>query len=181
MNEKKEDEQGFIDPSAFIHPDARVEGGARIGARTRVWAFAHILAPAVIGDDCNVCDHTFIEGDVRVGNRVTVKCGVYLWNGAVIEDDVHLGPNATFTNDRLPRSRNAGFTQLPVWVRAGASVGANATILPGVEIGEGALVGAGAVVVRNVAPHTVVVGNPARPIRVLASEEANGRGSCRDE
>src|SRR6266568_1668176 len=88
----------------FAHPAALVES-TRVGRGTRVWAFAHILPGAVIGEDCNICDHTFIEDDVVVGNRVTVKCGVQLWNGIRLEDDVFVGPNATFTNDPLPRSR----------------------------------------------------------------------------
>lgn len=88
---------------AFVHPRAIVEDRATIGAGTRVWACAHILPGAIIGEDCNICDHTFIESDVRIGNRVTVKCGVYLWNGIVLEDDVFVGPNVTFANDKYPR------------------------------------------------------------------------------
>src|SRR5450759_2352805 len=91
--------------SPFIHPQALVESGASIAAGTRVWAFAHILPGAVIGGDCNICDHTFVEGKVRIGNRVTLKCGVYLWDGVVLEDDVFIGPCATFTNDLRPRSQ----------------------------------------------------------------------------
>jgi UDP-2-acetamido-3-amino-2,3-dideoxy-glucuronate N-acetyltransferase len=156
-----------LDPTAFIHPQAIVEPGARIGARTRVWAFAHVLGGAVVGADCNVCDHTFIEGSVTVGDRVTIKSGVYLWNGVRIGDDVHLGPNATFTNDRYPVSRNTGFEQLETVVEDGAAVGANATVLPGIVIGARALVGAGAVVTRDVPALAVVVGNPARVVRYL--------------
>ncbi len=145
----------------FIHEQALCESDA-IGARTRIWAFAHVLEGARIGEDCNICDGVFIEGDVVVGDRVTVKCGVQLWNGVVLEDDVFVGPNATFTNDRFPRSRQWLETNPETIVRAGASVGANATILPGLEIGLGAMVGAGAVVTRSVPPHAVVTGNPAR-------------------
>ncbi len=145
----------------FIHEQALCESD-EIGARTRVWAFAHVLAGARIGEDCNICDGVFIENDVIIGDRVTVKCGVQLWNGVVLEDDVFIGPNATFTNDRFPRSRQWLETNLETIVRSGASVGANATILPGLEIGLGAMVGAGAVVTRSVPPHAVVTGNPAR-------------------
>lgn len=152
---------------ALIHSHALVEEGAVIGPRTRVWAFVHILPGARIGAECNICDHVFIENDVIVGDRVTIKSGVQLWDGLRLEDDVFVGPNATFTNDRFPRSKQwpAAFPQTRVM--RGASIGANATILPGVTIGEKAMVGAGAVVVEDVPPLTVVVGNPARPIRKL--------------
>jgi UDP-2-acetamido-3-amino-2,3-dideoxy-glucuronate N-acetyltransferase len=149
----------------FVHDRALVESDA-IGAGTRIWAFAHVLAGAVIGANCNVCDHTYIEGGVVIGDRVTVKSGVFLWDGLRIEDDVFIGPQATFTNDRLPRSRQP-FTLGRTTIRAGASIGAGAVILPGLTIGERAMVGAGAVVTKDVAPDTVVVGNPARVIRTL--------------
>ena len=144
-----------------MHPQTLCESRAMV-ARTRVWAFAHILPGARIGADCNICDHTFIENDVVVGDRVTVKCGVQLWDGVRIEDDVFIGPNATFSNDPFPRSRRRPKTFLPTVVKAGASIGANATILPGVTIGQGAMVGAGAVIVESVPPYAVVAGNPAR-------------------
>src|SRR5215204_67782 len=143
------------------HPKALVESTA-IGAGTRVWAFAHVLPGARIGRQCNICDHVFIENDVTVGDRVTVKCGVQLWDGVTIEDDVFVGPNATFTNDPFPRSRQRLEQFSRTTVRAGASIGANATLLPGIEIGRGAMVGAGAVVTHDVPPGVVVTGNPAR-------------------
>lgn len=149
-------EKGF-----FRHPSAIVES-TRIGARTRVWAFAHILPDAVIGEDCNICDHVFIENDVIVGNRVTVKCGVQLWDGVRLEDDVFVGPNATFTNDPFPRSRQRLEKFAQTVVRHGASIGANATILSGLTIGGGAMVGAGAVVTHDVPANAVVAGNPAQ-------------------
>ena len=144
----------------FTHPEGWVES-SEIGAGTRVWAFAHILKGARIGADCNICDHTFVEGGAVVGDRVTVKCGVQLWDGVTLEDDVFVGPNATFTNDAFPRSgqRPAEFTR--TLVRRGASIGANATLLPGVTVGAGAMVGAGAVVTRDVPPRAIVMGNPA--------------------
>ena len=148
--------------SAFVHPKAIVEPGARIGSRSRIWAFAHVLGRARIGSDCNICDGVFVENDVTVGDRVTIKCGVQLWDGIVLEDDVFVGPNATFTNDRYPRSKVYPKEFARTVVRKGASIGANATLLPGITIGTGAMIGAGAVVTRNVPPHAVVVGNPAR-------------------
>jgi UDP-2-acetamido-3-amino-2,3-dideoxy-glucuronate N-acetyltransferase len=153
--------------SAFIHPQALIEPGAIIGARTRIWAFSHVLGGAILGEDCNICDHTFIEGNVRLGNRVTIKCGVYLWDGLRLEDDVFVGPNATFTNDPFPRSKNHLEGWPETFVKRGASIGANATILPGLTIGEKAMVGAGAVVTRDVPAFAVVVGNPARVVRRL--------------
>ena len=145
----------------FQHPQALVESTA-IGARTRVWAFAHILPGAVIGEDCNICDGVFIENDVSIGNNVTLKCGVQIWDGITLEDDVFVGPNATFTNDLFPRSGQRPAAYPRILVRRGASIGANATILPGLTIGPNAMVGAGAVVTRDVPPNAIVVGNPAR-------------------
>jgi acetyltransferase-like isoleucine patch superfamily enzyme len=149
----------------FIHPQALVETDA-IGSRTRIWAFAHVMAGAAIGADCNVCDFTYIEGDVVVGDRVTIKSGVYLWDGLRIEDDVFIGPQATFTNDPFPRSRQP-FDLETTTVRRGATIGAGAVILPGITIGEEAMIGAGSVVTKDVPSRAVVVGNPARIVRTL--------------
>jgi len=151
----------------FQHPQAIVES-ASVGEGTRVWAFAHVLPSAVIGKQCNVCDHVFIENDVVVGDRVTIKCGVQLWDGVRIEDDVFIGPNVTFTNDPFPRSRRQPERFAVTVIRNGASIGANATILPGITVGAGAMVGAGAVVTRSVPANAVVIGNPARIVRFLA-------------
>lgn len=147
----------------YIHPQAICESSS-VGENTRIWAFAHVLPSAIIGADCNICDGVFIENDVLIGNRVTVKCGVQLWDGLVVEDDVFIGPNATFTNDRFPRSKVFPEKFLNTIVRKGASIGANATILPGLEIGAGAMVGAGSVVTRSVPANAIAVGNPARII-----------------
>src|SRR5579871_4878936 len=145
----------------FVHERGLCES-EEVGAGTRIWAFAHVLAGARVGADCNICDCVFVEDGVVMGDRVTLKSGVQLWKGVELEDDVFVGPNATFTNDRFPRSRRWLESYPRTVVRAGASIGANATILPGLEIGRGAMVGAGAVVTRSVPPHAIVVGNPAR-------------------
>ncbi|MGA9858819.1 MAG: acyltransferase [Solirubrobacteraceae bacterium] len=152
-------------PPPFIHPHALVESD-RIGAGTRIWAFAHVMPGAVIGADCNVCDHTYVEGDVVVGDRVTLKSGVFLWDGLRVQDDVFIGPQATFTNDLMPRSRQP-FELRETTIRRGASIGAGAVILPGLTIGERAMIGAGAVVTKDVPSDVVVAGNPARVIRTL--------------
>lgn len=145
----------------FIHERGICESDY-VGPRTRIWAFAHVLPGARVGADCNICDGVFIEGGVKVGDRVTIKPGVQLWDGVELEDDVFVGPNATFTNDPFPRSR-VWLDEYPrTVVKSGASIGANATILPGIEIGRGAMVGAGAVVTRPVPPNAIVSGNPAR-------------------
>jgi len=149
--------------AASIHPLADV-ATPDIGEGTRVWQFAVVLAGARIGSDCNICAHTFIEGSVTVGNRVTIKSGVFLWDGLVVEDDVFLGPNATFTNDRFPRSRTRADYPTTT-IKRGASIGAGAVILPGLTIGEDAMIGAGAVVTRSVPSGETWVGNPARRIR----------------
>jgi acetyltransferase-like isoleucine patch superfamily enzyme/dTDP-4-dehydrorhamnose 3,5-epimerase-like enzyme len=146
----------------FIHPQAIVEPGAEIGEGTRVWAFAHVLPGAKIGRDCNLCDGVFVENDVVIGDRVTIKCGVQVWDGIRLEDDVFVGPNATFTNDKFPRSKQYPEKFLQTIVHKGASIGANATILPGITIGAHAMIGSGAVVTRDVPPYAIVVGNPAR-------------------
>lgn len=152
-----------LDPSVFVHPMGLCESDS-VGPRTRVWAFAHVLPGAVIGADCNICDHAFIEGGAVVGDRVTVKNAVLVWDRVTVEDEVFLGPNMVFTNDLRPRAARKtgreGF--LPTLVRRGATIGANATVVCGVTVGEHAFVAAGAVVARDVPAHALVAGNPAR-------------------
>jgi UDP-2-acetamido-3-amino-2,3-dideoxy-glucuronate N-acetyltransferase len=144
----------------FIHPKSICET-TDIGQGTNIWAFTHILKGAIIGSDCNICDFVFVENNVVIGNEVTIKSGVYLWNGTRIEDNVFIGPNVTFTNDKHPVSKNQQFSLLNTIIKKGASIGANSTILPGLTIGEFSVIGAGSVVTKDVAPHSVVYGNPA--------------------
>lgn len=145
---------------SFVHSHALVET-PHVGAGSRIWAFAHVLPGARIGREANICDHVFIENDVVLGDRVTVKCGVQLWDGVHVEDDVYIGPNASFTNDPAPRSRQPQAEPLRTRIRSGASIGANVTIRAGVTVGPGALVTDGAVVTRDVPPRAIVAGNPA--------------------
>lgn len=149
-----------------IHPLADVKSTC-IGENTRVWQFTVIFEKAEIGDNCNICAHTLIENDVVIGNNVTIKSGVFIWDGSRVEDDVFIGPNATFTNDVMPRSKVYPDAFKGIHVKKGASIGANSTILPGVIIGQYAMIGAGAVVTKNVPDRAVVVGNPAKIIRYI--------------
>lgn len=145
----------------MIHPLAYVEE-AEIGAGTKVWQFVVILKGARIGSNCNLNAHTLVEGGAIVGDRVTLKSGVYVWDNVILEDDVFCGPNATFTNDKFPKSRQRPARFERTLVRAGASIGAGAVILPGIVVGARAMVGAGAVVTKNVPDDAIVAGNPAR-------------------
>jgi acetyltransferase-like isoleucine patch superfamily enzyme len=153
------------DDSVYVHPQGLCESDD-VGPGTRIWAFAHVMAGAVVGAGCNICDHVFVEAGARVGNRVTVKNAVLIWDRVVIEDDVFLGPNVTFTNDLRPRARikRARNELLDTRVRQGATIGANATIVCGVDIGEHGFVAAGAVVTKDVPAHGLIVGNPGRQI-----------------
>jgi UDP-2-acetamido-3-amino-2,3-dideoxy-glucuronate N-acetyltransferase len=162
-----------VPEGVYCHPFALLES-PHVGEGSRIWAFAHVLPGARIGRDANICDHVFIENDVSVGDRVTVKCGVQLWDGVTLEDDVFVGPNATFTNDMFPRSGHHDFELRRTRVCRGASIGANATVLGGLTVGAEAMVGAGAVVLKDVPPRAVVAGNPARIIRMLDDDEAAG-------
>ncbi len=150
----------------FQHPLALVDVGAEVGEGTRVWAWAHVLSGARIGRECNLCDHTFVETGAVLGDHCTVKNGVAIWDGVTAEDYVFFGPNAAFTNDMDPRCevKKGREGLLPTPLRRGATIGANATIVCGVVIGEYAFVAAGAVVTRDVAPFALVAGVPAKPI-----------------
>jgi UDP-2-acetamido-3-amino-2,3-dideoxy-glucuronate N-acetyltransferase len=145
----------------MIHPLADVQT-KQIGEKTTVWQFAVILKNAIIGSNCNINCHTFIENDVVIGDNITVKSGVYLWDGIRVEDSVFIGPNATFVNDPYPKSKQYPTEFQKTYLRKGCSIGANATILGGIEIGEHALIAAGSVITKNVVPNALMVGNPAR-------------------
>lgn len=141
----------------MIHPLSDVQS-KNIGKNTNIWQFCVILPNAKIGENCNICSHCFIENDVKIGNNVTVKCGVQLWDGVEIEDDVFIGPNVTFCNDKYPKSGNKNFKLEKVIVKKGASIGANATILPGITIGENAMIGAGTIVTKDVPLGQKIIG-----------------------
>lgn len=145
----------------FVHPSAIVESD-NIGSKTRVWAFAHILKNVTIGEDCNICDYVFIESGVTIGSRVTIKNGISIWEGLTIEDDVFLGPNCVFTNDMFPRSKAHKGEYEKTLLKKGASVGANATILCGITLGRYSMIGAGAVVTKDIPDFACMAGNPAR-------------------
>jgi UDP-2-acetamido-3-amino-2,3-dideoxy-glucuronate N-acetyltransferase len=155
----------------FIHPLADVQS-QNIGVKSRIWQFVIVLPNAKIGEDANICSHCLIENDVVLGNRVTIKSGVQLWDGLRVGDDVFIGPNATFANDIFPRSKNPPTKFLETILESGSSVGAGATILPGITIGSNAMVAAGAVVTRSVPPNAIVVGNPAK---IVGYVDANQR------
>src|SRR6266404_6821610 len=149
----------------LVHPQALVES-QDIGPRTRIWAFAHVMTGARVGSDCNICDHAFIETGAVLGNNVTVKNGVAIWEGITIEDNVFLGPNCVLTNDLNPRAyiKKIGTGLRTTLIRANATIGANATILCGLSVGQYAFIGAGAVVIRPVPDFGLMIGNPARQI-----------------
>lgn len=144
----------------FLHPLSDIQS-KHIGDDTKIWQFCVVLPAAKIGSNCNICSHGFIENKVSIGNNVTIKNGVYLFDGMVIEDDVFIGPNATFTNDKYPKSKNYPDDFPKTLIKKGASIGAGAIVLPGITIGENALIGAGAIVTKDVAAHDIVYGLPA--------------------
>ncbi len=171
----------------FAHPQAIVESDD-IGPRTRVWAFAHVMAGAKIGCDCNLCDHSFVETGAVLGNNVTVKNGVAIWNGVTVQDNVFLGPHCVLTNDPNPRAyiKKGPEVLMRTLICANATIGANATIVCGITVGHYAFVGAGSVVIRSIPDFALVVGNPARQIgwmcvcakRVSASGQIGSLAAC---
>ena len=153
----------------FLHNLSDVQS-ENIGQGTRIWQFVVVLLGAAIGDNCNINSHVFIENDVVIGNNVTVKCGVQIWDGLRLEDNVFIGPNVTFTNDLVPRSKEYPKSFEKTIIKKGASIGANATIIAGNEIGEFALIGAGAVITKPVGKNELWVGNPAKIIGYVSKE-----------
>lgn len=149
-----------------IHPLSDVQS-LNVGKGTRIWQFVVVLESAIIGDNCNICSHCFIENKVNIGNNVTIKSGVQIWDGITLDDDVFIGPNVTFTNDKTPRSKQFLAEYPETIIKKGASLGANVTILPGVVVGECAMVGAGSVVTHNIPEREVWVGNPAKFLRKI--------------
>ena len=147
--------------SSYKHPNAIVES-LQIGKGTKIWAFSHVQSRAVIGENCNIGEGCFIENGVIIGNNVVVKNNISIWEGVIIEDDVFLGPNVVLTNDLFPRAKVFHSLPVKITVKKGASIGANATIVCGTTIGEYAMIGAGAVVTRDVPQYALVYGNPAR-------------------
>ena len=150
----------------MIHPTSDVKS-TNIGENTNIWQFCVVFPQAKIGSNCNICAQVLIENEVVIGNNVTIKSGVQVWDGITIEDDVFIGPNATFTNDLFPRSKNPDWKLAKTVIKRGASIGANATILAGVTIGENAMIGAGSVVTKDVPANSVWYGNPARFVREI--------------
>lgn len=154
----------------MLHKTSEIQS-LSIGQGTNVWQFCVILKEARIGENCNICSHCFIENKVVIGDNVTIKCGVQIWDGITIEDNVFVGPNVTFTNDNFPRSKNSTYEMKQTLIKKGASIGANATILPGLVIGENSFIAAGSVVTKNVAPGTLVAGVPAKFVKKLESND----------
>lgn len=153
-----------VPATVFVHPTAEVEEGAHIGAGTKVWHLAHIRSNAHIGVDCVIGRNVFIDSHAVIGDLVKIQNNVSVYHGVTLEDEVFVGPCAVFTNDLRPRAQNPGWQITPTLVRRGASIGANATIVCGIEIGAYAIIAAGSVVIRDVAPNQLVAGNPARAI-----------------
>ncbi len=153
----------------FCHKLSDVQS-EKIGERTNIWQFVVILPGAEIGENCNINSHVFIENDVVIGNNVTIKSGVQIWDGIMIEDSVFIGPNVTFSNDIVPRSKQYPKSFEKTIIKKGASIGANATIIAGNVINEYALIGAGSVVTKSVGKNELWVGNPAKPLGFVTNE-----------
>ncbi|XTZ16641.1 acyltransferase [Micromonospora echinospora] len=147
----------------FVHPSADVEEGARIGDGTKVWHLAHVRSTARIGGGCVIGRNVYVDSNVVIGDLCKVQNNVSVYQGVTLEDEVFVGPCAVFTNDFRPRAQNPDWEITPTLVRRGASIGANATLVCGIEVGEYAMIAAGSVVTRDVAPYQLVAGNPARP------------------
>jgi len=150
----------------MVHPSSEVQS-THIGDGTSIWQNSVVLPRAVIGENCNVNAHCFIENDVVIGDNVTIKCGVYLWDGITVGDDVFIGPNVTFTNDKYPHSKQYPDEFQKTIIEKGVSIGAGSVILGGITIGRNSMIGAGSVVTKSIPPNQLWFGNPARFIRCL--------------
>lgn len=148
----------------YIHETAEVSEKAEIGDGTKIWNQAQVRENSKIGTDCIISKNVYIDSGAVIGDRVKIQNNVNVYHGVVVEDDVFLGPSMTFTNDMFPRAFNSDWKITDTMVRRGASIGANVTVICGIEIGEFAMIGAGSVVSRDVKPHALVLGNPARQI-----------------
>jgi len=148
----------------YVHPSAEISESAKIGEGTRIWNQVQVREEATIGKNCSLGKDAYIDLNVKIGNNVKIQNGVSVYYGVIIEDDVFLGPHMTFTNDKFPRAFNSDWQICPTRVKKGASVGANATVLAGVTIGDYAMIGAGAVITKDVPSHALAAGIPARII-----------------
>lgn len=170
----------ILDKSIYIHPSAKVSESARIGESTKIWINAQVREAAEIGCRCVISKDVYIDHAVRIGDRCKIQNSVSIYHGVTIEDDVFVGPNVTFTNDKVPRAFNDDWKVSPTIIRTGASIGANATILCGIEIGSYAMVAAGSVVTKSVSDHALVMGNPARVVGFVCQcgYRLDDRGCC---
>lgn len=166
--------------SIYVHPTAEVSDMAVIGEGTKIWNQAQVRENACLGRGCIISKNVYIDSDVKIGNHVKIQNNVNIYHGVTIEDDVFLGPSMTFTNDFYPRAFSEEWEVYETRVKRGASIGANATIVCGITIGEYAMVGAGSVVTKDVPPHTLVVGNPARQIGKVCQcgHKLDEKGKC---
>jgi acetyltransferase-like isoleucine patch superfamily enzyme len=161
----------------FIHPTANVDNSCSIGSGTKIWVNAQIRENVKIGSNCIISKDTYIDHGVKIGSNTKIQNGVSIYNGVTIEDDVFIGPNATFTNDKIPRAFNTDWEIIPTVIKKGASIGANSTIICGITIGEYAMVAAGSVVTKDVEPYTLIMGNPAKQVSHI--DKAGNRTSKR--
>ena len=160
-------DKAAIATDAVVHPTANVEPGAVVGTGSRIWHRAHVRNGAIVGDDCTISKDVYIDTEVTIGDRVKIQNGVSVYKGVTLEDDTFVGPNATFTNDEMPRAFSSEWQVVPTLVRRGASIGANATIVCGVTLGPYSMVAAGSTVTNDVPPHGLVIGSPARLVGYL--------------
>jgi len=153
--------------ATYIHPSAHVSPDTIIGEGTKIWINAQVREKVEIGKNCIISKDVYIDHAVKIGNNCKIQNSVSVYDGVTIEDDVFVGPNASFTNDKVPRAFNVDWEIVPTTVKNGASIGANATIVCGIVIGEFSMVAAGSVVTKDVQPYTLVLGNPARPVAII--------------